>query len=262
MRKNQWIAMLLLVCFVCMSMLSLGAGCKKPEGPNTQQDGSEGDENQTEGGSGDTLNPFAALTYVAFGDSITYGADHRNDYQQMEKPYPKLVGQELGLNRVENLGSSGASFTPNAPNVCMTERILAYTGKADIISVHLGFNDWARTLPLGTPGDDQIDTVYGCLDMIAKHLTTAYPDAFIFFITPFKTSVDRNDEYTLQDVSLAIQEVAAEYFIPVLDLYELGQFELEMYTEVSDGVHPTQAFFKEYTAPQIAEFIREKYGKE
>ena len=35
--------------------------------------------------------------------------------------------------------------------------------------------------------------------------------------------------------------------------------ELEMYNANSDGIHPSQEFVREYTAPQIAEFIKENY---
>ena len=205
---------------------------------------------------------FTSLSYVAFGDSITRGADHNNNYEPMEYPYPRLVGEALELKYVQNLAFSGAVFCANDNgNVCMTDRITSYMDEADIISVWLGFNDWARSFPLGTISDKTNTTIYGCLYLIAEHLTTVHKDAFVFFITPYKTSLIRNEYYTLPDVVKAIKEVAAIYDIPVLDMYNVGNFELEMYEEISDGVHPTPEFVKEYTAPQITEFIKEKYKK-
>ena len=65
--------------------------------------------------------------------------------------------------------------------------------------------------------------------------------------------------YTLEDYANAINVVCAKYNIPVLDMYNLGNFELEMYDTNSDGIHPSQEFFEKYTAPQIAKFIKENY---
>ena len=149
---------------------------------------------------------FTTLSYVAFGDSITRGADHNNNYEPMEYPYPRLVGEALELKSVQNLASSGAVFCANDNgNVCMTDRITAYVGEADIISVWLGFNDWARSFPLGTIEDKTNTTIYGCLYLIAEHLTNVHKDAFVFFITPYKTSLIRNEYYTLPDVVKAIK---------------------------------------------------------
>jgi hypothetical protein len=39
---------------------------------------------------------FSSLTYVAFGDSITYGANPFKNYSQIANPYPKLVSETLG----------------------------------------------------------------------------------------------------------------------------------------------------------------------
>ena len=210
---------------------------------------------------------FEGLTYVAFGDSITYGADYTRNYSQMDFPYPTLVAESLELSSVSNKAISGATLCTNDMNlVCMTNNILAYTEQADIISVMLGVNDYNRSLPLGDIDDKTKDTVYGSLNLIAEHLTTTQEDAFIFFMTPYKCKVgsrtykDKNDAgYVLEDVSNAVKEVANKYNIPVLDMFNEGQYELEMYNYGSDAIHPSQEFIREYTAPQIAEFIRQNY---
>ena len=62
------------------------------------------------------------------------------------------------------------------------------------------------------------------------------------------------------DVATVVQEVASRYEIPVLDMYNNGKYELEMYDGNSDGVHPSQEFIREYTAPQIVQFIEENYS--
>lgn len=221
---------------------------------------------------GETQNPvnneiFADATYVAFGDSITYGADNTRNYSAMDFPYPALVAESLDLASVSNRGISGSTLCRNDFNlVCMTDMILSYTDQANIISVMLGVNDYNRSLPLGDIDDKTNETVYGSLNLIAEHLTTTQEDAFVFFMTPYKCKVgtksykDPNAAgYVLEDVVNAVKEVASKYNIPVLDMFNEGQYELEMYNYGSDGIHPSQEFVREYTAPQIAEFIRQNY---
>lgn len=207
--------------------------------------------------------PFGDLTYVAFGDSITYGIDGM--YQsgdakyKMEKPYPTLVGETLGIKTVVNQGKSGATLCQSPPRVNMTEQILNYTGNADIISVMLGVNDFSAKCSLGDMTGRDNTTVYGSLHMISQHLKTRYPNAFIFYMTPFQYFKLYNGVYNLEDVANAIKSVAGEYNIPVLDMYTNGQFELEMNVGSSDGVHPSQQHHRYYTAPMICEFIKKHY---
>jgi lysophospholipase L1-like esterase len=150
----------------------------------------------------------------------------------------------------------------------MTDRILAYTEHADIISVLMGVNDFNRDLPLGTIDDFSNTTVYGALNMIASHFKTYYKDSFVFFMTPYKQAwgdkgsyTDNAQGYKLLDVANAVKEVVGNYGYPVLDLFNVGKYELEMYNAGSDGLHPSQEFFENYTAPQIAQFIKDNYKK-
>ena len=206
-----------------------------------------------------TLNKeYSDLTYVAFGDSITYGID--GDYTSsqagyhMEKPYPTLVAETLGIGKVVNQAKSGATLTACDGHTNMTERALNYTGDADIISVMLGVNDYSSKAALGDMTSNNNTTVYGSLRLIAKHLTTKYPNAFIFFMTPFKYRTENNGVYDLADVAQAVKDVAAEYNIPVLDMYTNGQFDPA--TSAKDGIHPTQQHHITYTAPMICELIK------
>ena len=205
---------------------------------------------------------YSKLTYVAFGDSITYGVDGVNG-GRMESPYPKLVGETLGLKTVENKGVSGATFCSNSVGrTNMTENILAYTDDADIISVMLGVNDFAANLPLGTTSSTDNTTIYGSLYLIAEHFKEYYSDSFVFFMTPFpyKNGETKNSEgYVLEDVVNAIKYTCNKYDIPVLDMYTDGGYKTEMDNSNSDGTHPSQEFFIKYTAPQIVYFIKNNY---
>lgn len=212
----------------------------------------------------DLYGRFAELTYVTFGDSITYGVDGV-DWGLMEDPYPELVSRALGFKTFNNLAVSGATYCENNLNRHnMTKRILSFAGEADIISLMLGVNDCYVGLPLGTPESRDNTTIYGSLFLISEYLTKNYEDAFIFYMTPFpaKNGYSNNSAgYKLEDVADAIKYVAAHYDIPVLDMYLYSEYEdVEMH--LGDGLHPSQSFMRDYAAPKIAEFIKEHYGIE
>lgn len=212
---------------------------------------------------------FSNLTYCAFGDSITYGADYSRNYGQMDNPYSKLVAESLGLKSFDNCGVSGATLCENDLGLTnMTQVILSTTDKYDIISVMGGVNDFNRELPLGNEFDKDNSTIYGSLDMIARSLKKNNPNAFIFFMTPYKEEYagycfyrSNNSGYYLRDVANAIKVVAQRYNIPVLDMYNLGNFENVMYDADCDGIHPNQEFIISNTTPQIVNFIKENYKK-
>lgn len=206
---------------------------------------------------------FSELSYVAFGDSITYGVDGVNG-GRMANPYPNLVADELNFKSVTNKAVSGAVFCTNTLNrTNMTQTILNFKGEADIISLMLGVNDKCVNLPLGTTTSRDNSTIYGSLHLICEYLTKNYADSFIFVMTPFKYSgyASLNSQgYDLEDVADAIKWVCGKYDIPVLDMFELGNYEVEMSQSNSDGLHPSQEFFEEYTAPQIVDFIKNNYA--
>jgi len=199
---------------------------------------------------------YTQHTYVAFGDSITYGYDG-NTYARMEKPYPTLVAETLGIGTVVNRAKNGATLTACEGRTNMTERVLTYEGEADIISVMLGVNDYSAKASLGDMSSNDNTTVYGSLHLIAQHVQEKYPNAFLFFMTPFKYRTENNGVYNLADVAQAVKDVAAAYNIPVLDMYTNGQFDPA--TSAADGIHPTQEHHIQYTAPMICEFIEANY---
>ena len=207
---------------------------------------------------------FSDLTYVTFGDSITYGVDGV-DWGLMEDPYPELVSRELNFKTFNNVAVSGATYCENSlGRTNMTKKILSFTGKADIISLMLGVNDCYVGLPLGTPESRDNTTIYGSLFLISEYLTENYEDALIFYMTPFpyRTCYTNNSAgYKLEDVANAIKYVAAHYDIPVLDMYLYSEYENNG-MNLGDGLHPSQSFMREFTTPKIVEFIKAHYGVE
>ncbi|MBQ8772552.1 MAG: leucine-rich repeat protein, partial [Clostridia bacterium] len=207
---------------------------------------------------------FAQLEYVSFGDSITYGIDGV-DWGLMEDPYPELVSNALGFKLFSNLAVSGATFCQNTLNrTNMTQKILSFTGKADIISLMLGVNDCYVGLPLGTSESRDNTTIYGSLFLISEYLTNNYSDSFVFYMTPFPAKScyeDNSAGYNLEDVANAIKHVAALYDIPVLDMFLYSEYEnVEMNNPNGDGLHPSQSFMRDYAAPKIISFIKDNYG--
>ena len=95
--------------------------------------------------------------------------------------------------------------------------------------------------------------------MISEYLTTNYPDAFIFYMTPFQYKKSYNDVYYMEDIVTAYKTVAARFDIPVLDMYHKGMYELELNVAPNDGVHPSQQHHINYTMPLISEFILKHY---
>lgn len=199
---------------------------------------------------------YSQHTYVAFGDSITYGYDG-DTKERMEKPYPTLVAETLGIGTVVNKAANGATLTAREGRKNMTERILSYEGEADIISVMLGVNDYSAKAELGNMDSRDNTTIYGSLHMAARHLTTQYPNAFIFFMTPFKYKTENNGVYNLADVAQAVKDVAAAYNIPVIDVYNNDK--VNPATDAGDQIHPTQQHHIDYTAPAICELIEANY---
>ena len=201
---------------------------------------------------------FTQLTYVAFGDSITWGEDGET-HQRMQHTYPQLVAESLSLKGVENYGERGASITFLTTSPFVGNQVQQASAKADIVSVMIGVNDFLGAHTLGTIDSTTADCVYGGLHYLTKELLKKYPNAFIFFITPLnqtKSPVVNSKNYTLEDVATAMKEVCSAKNIPVLDLYATGEFSKETDSK-SDGLHPTQKFTADYTAPKIAKFIKD-----
>ena len=209
---------------------------------------------------------FCELNFVAFGDSITYGADLIIG-GRVNTPYPTAVNNILKFKSYSNQGVSGATLCSNNLGLtCITDIITNYNGKADIIAVLGGVNDYNRSLPLGNINDCDKSTIYGALNVSMSYLKNNYPNSYIFYMTPYKEyynnihwSTKNNQGYNLEAVSVAIKEVAKIYEIDVLDLFEKGNFESIMYSADCDGIHPNQKFITNVMSPQIARFITKNY---
>ncbi len=205
-----------------------------------------------------TKTGFENKSYLAFGDSITEG-DMSFSGEKLNSPYPKAVAKRLKIGTLVNRGVGGLTVVSQGGRGSMVDVIFSQEyADYDIISLMGGVNDFGNSFPLGTPNDATKDTIYGAYDVIAKHLTTTYPDAFIFFMTPLKCgwwSTPTELGYTLVDVRDAMVTVANRYGIPVLDTFNESIFDPTNVEHTPDTVHPSQWFVDNELAPMIAEYI-------
>jgi len=138
---------------------------------------------------------------------------------------------------------------------------------SNIISVMGGTNDFAQNMPLGDINTNDVATIYGGLKHIAKTLINRCPNAYIFFMTALplgdaKLEQYSNSERTIEEINVAIKEVAKLYKIDVLDTYNLADYQSEMNNSlVTDGCHPSKEFHENKLAPTIAQFIKDNYNK-
>ena len=207
---------------------------------------------------------FSQLTYVALGDSITYGYDISRGGFAMDNPYPAVVGQTLNLKAAINYGISGSTVSAGVGRAEMCARYAEMIDDADIVSVMGGVNDFSVGVPLGKITDTDTTTFYGALNALASGLRDKYPDAFIFFMTPLKfrgcEGVMSNGG-TLDDFRNAVKRVCKKYGIAVLDAAELADYskDYDSANYTGDGLHPSQEFVNETLAPVIVKFIRDNY---
>ena len=125
---------------------------------------------------------------------------------------------------------------------------------ADVVVIFGGTNDYGHgDAPLGTMDDRTDDTFYGALHLLYLDLLKKYPDARLLVMTPLhrvgeKAHINEMGKPTEADLETyvnIIEEVAAYYAIPVLDLYRTSglQPEVPMLRERynPDGLHPNDA---------------------
>ena len=198
-------------------------------------------------------NVFSKLTMSCIGDSITCIAE--------DQKYTPLLKEELGLRECYNYGVSGSTIAKSGTRSCITERYDAVAPQSNIISVLAGVNDCDTGVELGTINDTDNTTFYGALNVLVKGLKENHPNAFIFFMTPYKY-INETASAKLEAYANAIKEVCALNNIPVLDLFNEGNFDYTNSEYTADGLHPTAKFYEEFTVPQIAEYLRANYPQD
>ena len=139
---------------------------------------------------------------------------------------------------------------------------------SDIISVLAGVNDFMfYSAPKGKKGFSDVETFYGAVDTLIKGLKARCPDAYIFFMTPYKCqwkdgrAYDKENQegLILSDYVNVIIDLCKQYELDYLNLYVDGGFDFANPYYTADGLHPLGRFYDEFTVPMVAEFIETNY---
>ena len=197
---------------------------------------------------------YGNIVMSCLGDSIT-------DEVNGEK-YPSLLQDEYGFKAVNNYAKSGATISTLKTNN-LQQQIENVDKDSDIISVLAGVNDFKyASTPIGKKGFTDTNTFYGAVETLIKGLKARCPNAYIFFMTPYKCSGydQENKEFKiLADYANVIQELCQQYKLDCLNLFVNGGFDYNNAMYTIDGLHPLGRFYEEYTAPMVGEFIAENY---
>ncbi len=191
---------------------------------------------------------FSEISIACLGDSITQASnlDSMENYQQYA--YPTRLKEILGAENVTNLGIGGSSVG-RYWDQAFVDRYREIPQDTDLIIVMGGTNDGfcLTQEDLGTFEERKAGTFIGDLDELMWGLKENYPDAAIVFATPLPNVLHdilrKERDYLLPQVTLAniITQLATEYEIPVIDLYNSNMLDTHdaavIYNYMPDGVH-------------------------
>ena len=193
------------------------------------------------------------------GDSITEGVGVTD---RANNRYDNVLKKNAGLAATYNYGIGGTRLAyqqnPSAKarwDLCFCGRAYDLNKDADIIVVYGGVNDYIHgDAPFGRIGDTTQATFCGAVYFLMNLLRTEYPGKSVVFMTPARLSFDGDDgtkpstrpekqpdAKPLSEYIHIIEQTAAQFNIPVLNLYEkldidpVNPADNEKYTV--DGLH-------------------------
>lgn len=210
---------------------------------------------------------FSEMKIACLGDSITAAAnlESMEDYQQYA--YPAQLQKILGAGEVVNLGIGGSSIGRYWENA-FVDRYREIPGDTDLIIVMGGTNDGfcMHEEEFGTMEERKENTFIGDLDELMRGLKENYPDATVVFVTPLPNVLhdmlrkERSELLPQSRLVGAMKQMAAEYEIPVIDLYNSNILDSHdaaiIYNYVPDGVHCNPAGYKILAEHFAAELIQ------
>ncbi len=212
---------------------------------------------------------FSDMKIACLGDSITSGSnmDNLDNYQQYS--YPSVLKNILNAKEVYNLGIGGSSYG-RYWDKAFVDRYKEIPQDVNIILVMGGTNDGfaASQKEMGSFAEKKPRTFYGDVDELMRGLKENYPMAKIVFATPLPNVLHdylRNQrDYLLPQSAFAqaIKELAAQYDIDVIDLYNSNVLDTHDAQIISsympDGVHGNPAGYRvlaEHMASQLIQIM-------
>lgn len=203
---------------------------------------------------GNTID-FSGIKIACLGDSITEGTNLLQEEGYEEMTYPYQLGQLLGAEEVVNLGIGGSAIGRYWSDP-FVDRYREIPEDTDLIIVMGGTNDGfcVSEQELGSLEEKKEATFAGDLDELLKGLKEDYPDAVVVLITPLSNVLHdmlrKERDYLLpqSDFVSVMKSLAAEYEIPVIDLYHDNLLDTHdaavIYNFMPDGVHGNSAGYQ------------------
>lgn len=189
------------------------------------------------------------------GDSITQGCGTSD----ISKRYTDVFKEISGVAEIFVDGIGGTRIARQQtvnPNLLewdtneFTKRVDTLPDDADVVVIFGGTNDYGHgDAPFGEDTDMTVDTFCGALNVLFQKLIKKYPSSTIVFMTPLhrtdEKTRNKSNNLILKDYVDKIKEFAAEYSVPVLDLYGVSGMqpciEEQRAVYFYDGIHPNDA---------------------
>ena len=184
-------------------------------------------------------------TINILGDSITEGVGASCEANR----YTDVFAREFGA-KVNNYGVSGSRIANQRMGTgerrdrhfCMRMEEMDET--ADAVVVFGGTNDYGHgEATFGEKDSFDVYTFYGALNTLFTHFKENAPNTKVIFMTPLHRLNENNPSFpegkVLKDYVDAIKEIAANYDVHIIDLYEEAPIDPADPEVVPDGLHPS-----------------------
>ena len=201
------------------------------------------------------MNAGADTVYYALGDSITAGSYSIEDGSAVVAKnatwsYPNQIARKYGC-RCINLGE------PGAPIMNLGNLVNKIGLDASLVTITGGANDYyLGNAQLGTPNDEDTNTICGSLKNTIKSIAQKVPKARIVLISPFiikygdatiETKWSREYRYntfTYDELNQAFKDIANLLNIEFIDGTTNGPTNIYNLESVQyDGVHPSIEYY-------------------
>lgn len=201
------------------------------------------------------------------GDSITEGCCATSP----ELGFVEVMKRKYGLVAARNYGIGGTRIarqhSPSAEpkfDLDFCSRFAEMDPDSDIIIVFGGTNDHGHgDAPMGTDADRTPDTFHGACHYLFSSLPKQFPHAKIVILTPLHRVEENKPKgehgWLLKDYVRIIRNTAAQYDLPVLDLFESSAIKAHI-PEIAarlttDGLHPNDSGHG-ILAHEIGEYLK------
>lgn len=197
------------------------------------------------------------------GDSITEGCGASSP----ELGYVEVMKAKFCLAEARNYGIGGTRIARQQVPSVETRYDGDFCGRyagmdpdSDIIFVFGGTNDHGHgDAPFGCSSDRTVDTFHGACHVLFSGLKHTFPQAQIVVATPLHRAEEgpkADSGATLGDYVQVIRETAAQYSLPVLDLYASSAICRDTLEELTDdGLHPNDQGHR-ILAEEIGKFLQ------